>query len=86
MQKHFDLSYLIKHTYSLEKTINRQDIRICPRYPWLPKLNREERLAKLAEARERYGWDYGLPNVPSHLFDKHLMNRFQEIELNSGEQ
>ncbi|CAH8524129.1 Ankyrin repeat and EF-hand domain-containing protein 1 [Schistosoma haematobium] len=86
MQKHFDLSYLIKHTYSLEKTINRQDIRICPRYPWLPKLNREERLAKLAEARERYGWDYGLPNVPSHLFDKHLMNRFQEIEVNSGEQ
>ncbi|XP_018649899.1 putative ankyrin repeat domain protein [Schistosoma mansoni] len=86
IQKHFDLSYLIKHTYSLEKTINRQDIRICPRYPWLPKLNREERLAKLAEARERYGWDFGLPNVPSHLFDKHLMNRFQEIEVNSGEQ
>ncbi|CAH8476725.1 unnamed protein product [Schistosoma turkestanicum] len=87
MQKQFNLSYLLKHTYSLEKTLNRQHIRICPRHPWLPKLNHEERLAKLAEARERYGWDYGLPNVPIHLFDKHLIHRFQEIvEMNSSEQ
>ncbi|TNN07422.1 Ankyrin repeat and EF-hand domain-containing protein isoform 2 [Schistosoma japonicum] len=83
IQKHFDLSHLIKQTYSLEKTISRQDIRICPRYPWLPKPNREERLAKLAEARERYGWDYELPGVPLSLFDKHLMNRFKQIETNT---
>ncbi|CAH8840464.1 unnamed protein product [Trichobilharzia szidati] len=81
INKPFHLSNLIRHTRSLEKTLSSQDIRICPRYPWLPQPNREERLAKLAEARERYGWDHGLPGVPSQPFDRHLASRFQEIEV-----
>ncbi|CAH8515890.1 unnamed protein product [Heterobilharzia americana] len=81
LEKPFDLSNLIKHTRSLEKTLSTQDIRICPRYPWLLKPSREERLAKLAETRERYGWDYGLPGVLLHPFDKHLASRFQDIEV-----
>ncbi|KAF6770370.1 hypothetical protein AHF37_11281 [Paragonimus kellicotti] len=59
-----DISDMLAHSRPLDIAIATNDLRVCPRYRWLPLPSRAERLARLAEARERYGWDHGLPGRP----------------------
>lgn len=62
----------------LDTVIATDDARVCPRYSWLPLPTRSERLQRLIETRERYGWDHGLPGVPKEPFERHLAELFSE--------
>ncbi|CAL8098969.1 unnamed protein product [Calicophoron daubneyi] len=77
-------SEILARSTTLELANATQEIRYCPKYPWLPQPTRAERLARLAEARERFGWDHGLPGVPLHPFDKNLKNIVKEAEAEAG--
>ncbi|KAF5401095.1 Ankyrin repeat and EF-hand domain-containing protein 1 [Paragonimus heterotremus] len=79
-----DISNMLAHSRPLDIAVAANDLRICPRYRWLPLPSRTERLARLAEARERYGWDHGLPGVPPHLFDQHLADKLADVEAEAG--
>ncbi|VDP85141.1 unnamed protein product [Echinostoma caproni] len=71
----------INLTRGLDTVVAADDARVCPRYPWYPLPTRSERLARLIEARERYGWDHGLPGVPDQPFDRHLAERFEAVDV-----
>ncbi|CAH8493902.1 unnamed protein product [Dicrocoelium dendriticum] len=50
------------------------------KFPWLTLPTRAEQLVKLAEARERYGWDHDLPGVSLRPFDRRLSERLKEAQ------